>query len=191
MRVPVNGGISGFVLEARNWIDHSCGRAPASCVLTERSADGKWHNITAFDPLTARGKLLRTIPATPDCDCRPEQALSADGLTYAVARNEREDTRIQLLSLSNGLDREIVVRGWMNMTGMNWARDGKGFYCGFVSAQRRNLLYVDLKGTAQILRQYNGVGNVGQVWGVPSPDGRYIAILAGALSSNVWMLEGF
>jgi hypothetical protein len=79
----------------------------------------------------------------------------------------------------------------MNMTGINWARDGKGFYCGFVSAQRRNLLYVDLKGTAQILRQYNGVGNDGQVWGVPSPDGRYIAILAGALSSNVWMLEGF
>jgi Tol biopolymer transport system component len=191
MRIPVNGGISEFVLETRNWIDHSCGRAPASCVLTERSADGKWHNVTAFDPLTGRGKLLRTIPATADCNCRPEQALSADGLTYAVARNEREDTRIQLLSLSNGPDREIVVKGWMNMTGMNWASGGKGFYCGFISSQRRSLLYVDLNGTAQILRQYNGVGNDVQVWGVPSPNGRYIAILADTLSSNVWMLGGF
>jgi len=199
MRVPVKGGVPEFVLEARNWIDHWCGHAPASCVVTERSQDRKWRNITAFDPLKGRGKLLRTIPEdAPNGDAgpfigsdkRPTEALSADGLTYAVARNGEDDTRIQLLSLSNGPDREIVVKGWINMTGMDWAPDSKGLYCGSASPQGRTLLYVDLKGTAQILRQYKGVGN-GNIWGVPSPDGRYIAILGGTVSSNVWMLEGF
>ena len=198
MRVPVHGGAPNFVLEARNWIDHRCGHAPTSCVITERSQDRKWRNLTAFDPLKGRGKLLRTIPedspngagASIGNHILPAEALSADGLTYAVARNGGDDTRIQLLSLSNSSDREIVVKGWMNMTGMDWAPDGKGLYCGSVSPQGRTLLYVDLKGTAQILRQYKGVGD-GNIWGVPSPDGRHIAILAGTISSNVWMLQGF
>ena len=60
---------------------------------------------------------------------------------------------------------------------------------------------MDLKGRAQVLRQYKGVGSgtvdnmatveLDDTWGVPSPDGRYIAIYGGALNSNVWMLEGF
>jgi hypothetical protein len=48
---------------------------------------------------------------------------------------------------------------------------------------------VDLKGNAQVLWQFKGRG--GAIWGVPSPDGRYLAILDHAFSSNVWMLEGF
>ena len=30
-----------------------------------------------------------------------------------------------------------------------------------------------------------------EIWGFPSPDGRYLAILGEATNSNVWMLEGF
>lgn len=192
MRVPMRGGPSEVVLDASNWIDHSCGHAPASCIVIERNQDRRWRNITAFDPLRGRGKLLRTIPdvAPDDTCCLRAGTLSADGLTYAVARNDGEGTRIQLVSLSNRPDQEIVVKGWMNITGMNWASDGKGLYCGSVSPRGRTLLYVGLKGTAQIVRQYNGRAN-GQVWGVPSPDGRHIAVLGGAVSSNVWMLEGF
>jgi hypothetical protein len=47
----------------------------------------------------------------------------------------------------------------------------------------------DLKGNAQVLWQFKGRG--GAIWGVPSPDGRYLAIRADAIDSNVWMLEGF
>jgi hypothetical protein len=31
----------------------------------------------------------------------------------------------------------------------------------------------------------------GQVWAVPSPDGRHLAISADTSNSNAWMLEGF
>ena len=82
-----------------------------------------------------------------------------------------------------------MVKGWANLTGLDWALDGKGFYCGSVSPQNRTLLYVDLNGNARVLWQYKAAG--GQIWGVPSPDGRYLAILGSVQNSNVWMVEGF
>jgi hypothetical protein len=75
-------------------------------------------------------------------------------------------------------------------TGMDWSPDGKGFYCGCVSPESRTLLYVDVKGTPRVLRQYKGVGP-GVTWGIPSADGHYIAILGGTLGANVWMVEAF
>lgn len=189
MRVPVNGGVPEFVLDTRNWTEHQCGRAPAGCIVIERSEDRKWRTVTAFDPFKGRGKLLRTLPED-DPNEIPADDLSSDGSTYAVARKSPGDTHIQLFSLSHRPDREIVVRGWTNFVGMDWSPDGKGLYCGSVSRGNRNLLYVDLKGTARLLRQYRGVGGR-LIWGVPSPDGRYIAILGGTLSANVWMVEGF
>jgi len=46
----------------------------------------------------------------------------------------------------------------------------------------------DLKGNARVLWQFKGGG--GPVWGIPSPDGRYLAMRNQADSSNVRMLEG-
>jgi hypothetical protein len=40
-----------------------------------------------------------------------------------------------------------------------------------------------------MLWQYKGAG--GEIWGVPSPDSRYLAILGYVINSNVWMVEGF
>jgi hypothetical protein len=55
--------------------------------------------------------------------------------------------------------------------------------------QGSTLLYVDLTGKARVLWQHKGAS--GRFWGVPSPDGRYVAILSEVVSSNVWMVEGF
>jgi len=81
------------------------------------------------------------------------------------------------------------VKGWPNLTGLDWSPDGKGFYCGSVSPQSRTLLYVDLNGNARVLWQYKATG--GQIWAVPSPDGRHLAIRGDVINSNAWMLEGF
>jgi len=48
---------------------------------------------------------------------------------------------------------------------------------------------VDLKGNAKPL--WEKKGPLGVAWGVPSPDGRYLAIAGSVNSSNVWMLGGF
>ena len=65
----------------------------------------------------------------------------------------------------------------------------KGFYCGSVSPQSRTLLYVDLKGNAKVLWQDKAAA--GAMWGVPSPDGHYLAMPGGVTNANVWMLENF
>jgi Tol biopolymer transport system component len=158
-------------------------------VLAEESQDRRRLTLTAFDPLKGRGRVLRTIEKDPTTQF-PGWALSPDGTTLAICRALEPEIHIRLLSLSGGPDREITVKGWPNNTGLHWAPSGKGLYCGSISPQNNTLLYIDLKGNARVLWQRKG--GVGMpVWGVPSPDGRYLAILGEVTNSNVWMLEGF
>jgi hypothetical protein len=98
-----------------------------------------------------------------------------------------------MLSLSGGADREIAIDGCPDITGLDWSADGKGFYGGStISSQSGTLTHVDLNGSAQVLWQYKGAGGFGNtVFGIPSPEGHYIAIRGGAFISNVWMVEGF
>ena len=190
MRIPVGGGVPQLVLETDHRTAYDCARVPASpCVLLEESQDEKKWMVTALDPLKGRGKVLRTIEKESSESLQSlYRALSPEGATVAVARGGEAEIHIRLLSLRGGADREILVKGWQNITGLNWSSDGKGFYCGSVSAQGHTLLYVDLKGNASVLWQNKGWG---YVWGVPSPDGRYLAILDWVFVGNVWMLEGF
>jgi len=189
MRIPVNGGLPQLVLETKGLNDFDCARAPASlCVVLELSQDQNRFAITAFDLFKGRGTLLRTVDKDPLTDYYASD-LSPDGAAFAISRTSEPEIHIHLLSLSGGSDRRITVKGWPNIKGLNWSADGKGFYCGSVSTEASTLLYVDLKGNARVLWQNKGVS--GQIWGVPSPDGRYLAIRGDVFNSNVWMLENF
>jgi Tol biopolymer transport system component len=188
MRIPVAGGVPQFVLETRNLLDVGCARAPASlCMISEASQDEKQLVITAFDPRKGRGKVLKTMEKDPTAWYNG--ALSPDGATLAISRTGEPDNHIRLLSLSGGSDREITVKGWPNTQGLDWSANGRGLYYGSASPQGSTLLYVDLKGNARVLWQNKGVG--GEIYGVPSPDGRYLAIMGDVTNSNVWKVEGF
>jgi hypothetical protein len=131
--------------------------------------------------------VIRTIEKDPSGD--PDGlALLPDGATFAISMEREAEIHIRLLSLSGGLDREITVKGWSDLIGLNPSGDGKGFYVGCLSPQGSTILYVDLKGHASVLWQQKG-GRY--TYGVPSPDGRYLAIQGDVANSNVWMLEGF
>jgi len=189
MRIPVSGGVPQLVLETRNLSWYGCARAPASlCEVHEASQDEKQLILTAFDPVKGRGKVLRTIQKDPGVYFAGT-GVSPDGTTFALSKGGEAEIHIRLLSLSGGSDREITLKGWPNLTGLNWSPDGKGLYVGSVSPQNCTLLLVDLQGSAKVVWQYKAAG--GQIWGVPSPDGRYLAILGEVTNSNVWMLEGF
>jgi len=151
LRIPVNGGVPQRVLEMRNDSYYMCARAPASlCVLREASQDEKQSTVTAFDPLKGRGKVLRTTQYIE------VGALSPDGTTFAISKGREAEIHVRLLALSGGTDREFTVKGWPNLTGLDWSPDGKGLYCGSVSPQSRSLLYVDLEGNAKVLWQTKG-----------------------------------
>ena len=189
MRIPVSGGAPQLVLETRNLSWYGCTRAPASlCGVHEADQDEKQLILTAFDPLKERGKVLRTIQKDPT-SYFSWTALSPDGTILALSKSGEVEIHIRLLSLVGASDRDITVKGWPNVTGLNWSPDGKGLYVGSVSPQNRTLLFVDLQGNAKVVWQYKAAW--GQIWGVPSPDGRYLAILGSVTNSNVWMLENF
>ena len=191
MRIPVSGGVPQLVLETRAWQSFDCARTPASlCVVLEASQDEKHLTVTAFDPLRGRGKVLRTIDEDPSAYFYVA-GLSPDGSTFALSSGGQPEIRIRLLSLSGGSDREFVVKGWsvLSWNGLEWSPDGEGLYCGARSPQGSTILYVDLNGNARVLWQFKGVSN--PVWGIPSPDGKYLAMAGAVQNSNVWMLEGF
>jgi hypothetical protein len=108
-----------------------------------------------------------------------------------MARRGEAETHIKLLSLTGGSDREIVLKSWPSIVGLDWSADGKGLYCGFTSPQGGTLVYVELNGTTHVLWRSSEVGANAFLGGVPSPDGRYLAIWVGVVSKNVWMIEGF
>ena len=75
-----------------------------------------------------------------------------DGSTLAISQGWEDDIHIRLLSLTRGLDREITLEGWPNVSALDWAPDGKAFYIGSVSAQSHALLYVDANATDSCMR---------------------------------------
>ena len=102
------------------------------------------------------------------------------------------ETRIKLLSLTGGPDREIVLKAWPNIMDLDWAVDGKGLYCGFTSPQGGTLVYVELNSTTHELWHSSELGANGNwLGGFPSPDGQHLVIFGGANPVNVWMVSGF
>lgn len=187
MRIPANGGVPQLVLETKGGESFDCARAPADlCVLYEASEDRKDILLTAFDTLKGRGRLLRTVE-NPSAQFL-WSGLSPDGSTFALSQAGEAEIHIRLLSFSGSADREITLKGWPYLTALDWSADGKGFYVGSGASQGPTLLYTDLNGNAKVLWQFKGAGDT---WGVPSRDGRYLAIRGDVFNSNVWMLEGF
>jgi DNA-binding winged helix-turn-helix (wHTH) protein/Tol biopolymer transport system component len=190
MRVPVGGGPSQLVLEARNAKDFKCARAPSTlCVVEERSPDNKVLTVTAFDPLKGRGRVLATIPTDPSVDYYA--TLSPDGAHFAFLKMGEAEGHLQLLALDGHPERDIRVKGWPGFTSLAWTPDAKGVYCGTMTPQGATLLHVDLDGNARVLWEQKGAIGFYGIWGEPSPDGRYLAIMTEMMDSNLWMLEGF
>jgi hypothetical protein len=50
------------------------------------------------------------------------------------------------------------------------------------------LLGVNLRGNARVLWQQTGGGGT---YGVPSPDGRHLAMWGWTVETNMWMMENF
>lgn len=194
MRVPTNGGSPQFLLESRNFWDLQCSRNPATlCVILERSQDRKQFLLSAVDPLKGRGKVLRLVNADSAVFAYAD-GLSPDAATFALAKKVEANIHIRLISLSGAADREIELKGWGNITGLDWSADGKGFYCGSMSAGGGTLLYADTTGRSHVVWQYKGAAPSAfdAMFGIPSPDGRYLAMPGGSVvTSNIWMVEHF
>jgi DNA-binding winged helix-turn-helix (wHTH) protein/Tol biopolymer transport system component/tRNA A-37 threonylcarbamoyl transferase component Bud32 len=191
MRVPTSGGAPQLVLDGRG-IDHlACARSPAAlCVFNEASQDRKQLIFSAFDPIKGRGKELSRLNLKRP-DALPGWDLSPDGSQLAIAQPDRSEGRIQILPLAGGEAREINVKGWRSLWCPFWAADGKGLFVSASLSVALTELYVDLDGRAQVIWHEKSLASGIGADAVPSPNGRYLALVGYTSNTNVWLLENF
>ena len=184
MRVPTAGGPPSEILTAR--VDGvRCARN--LCAILEPGKDAKETIFTAVDPLKGRSRELVRFKDVRE-QVWYDWALSPDGTCIALlAIGEKT---IHLLSLNGQPEQVINAKDWGSLEGLSWDVDGKGLISSSSTQRTKVLLYIDLHGHARALWQQSGrVGT--RLRGLPSPDGRHLAISATALNSNAWMMENF
>jgi DNA-binding winged helix-turn-helix (wHTH) protein/Tol biopolymer transport system component len=184
MRVPAAGGPPEEILTARVDGVRCAGNL---CAILEPGKDPKESIFTAVDPVKGRDRELVRFKDVRE-QVWYDWALSPDGTRIALlAVGEKT---IHVLSLNGQPEQLIDAKEWSNLEGLSWDVDGKGLISSSSTQRSKVLLYIDLHGHARVLWQQGGrVGT--RLRGLPSPDGRHLAISAIALDSNAWMMENF
>jgi len=144
--------------------------------------------VYALDPIKGRGAELVRIPVNADVE-EPNLDLSPDGTSIAFISLNMFAGKIRVISLLDGSQRDVEVKGWNSLNHINWTADGKGWYVSSELALASTLLYVDLSGNPTILLREPGLFT--EIWGIPSPDGKHLAFLRYNSGNNAWALEGF
>ena len=194
MRVPASGGPPQLVLEGRGIENLACARSPSTlCVFSELNSDTRQLTLSAFDPLKGREQELARVNLKQRdfYSSWYSWGLSPDGAQLAIAQFDEGEGPIQIIPLAGGKTREVNIKGWHGLTRLSWAADGRGMFVSPTAGQGATVLYVDLEGRAQVIwKQKSGYAGVSDIR-VPSPNGRYLALLGYTLDRNVWLLENF
>lgn len=141
--------------------------------------------MTSFDPERGRGREVARIVLDPNVNDWT-MALSFNGKRFAVIR--RSGAPLQILSIKGAVLQEIKIPEWSNSGPIIWAADGKAVFVPVGDPEGAKLLNVSLRGDVRTIRVNRG-GNY--TAGVPSPDGRRLAIESTADNRNIWMMENF
>ena len=185
-RVSITGGASQRMFPVTPGSLPLCARAPSEvCVIAEPSEDAQQIIVTAFDPLRGRASELTRIAIDPGADFWAID-ISPDGTRLAVLLNPGGP--VQILSLRGKPIHTIYPKSLNNMQFVHWDASGRGLYLSTGARRGRALWHLDLRGNADLLWE-----NRGGDWapGLPSPDGRHMAIQSSDETSNVWMMENF
>jgi eukaryotic-like serine/threonine-protein kinase len=186
MRIPLVGGVPQELMSG-DFVDGSarCARLPATaCVIAEESPDRKHLIFTSIDSLSRRGPELSRFDTDPVRILDSHWALSPDGARLAVLNSS--EAKIHILSLTGQPPSEIALDGWPSLGYVSWTSDGKSLVVGSHKNHDAALLNVDLEGKINLLWEQHGAFGVS---GVPSPDGRHIAIWLWTTNNNIWMAD--
>jgi len=188
MRAPISGGPGQLVLEDRSIENFQCSRAPANVCVVGLSLSNRYI-FSRFDLATGEQHHVLEVPGSEAGVGAWSWSLSPDGTTIAAVPFAGNENPIRLIPIAGGPIREIKVKGWNTLRSLDWAADGKGFFIASnPSGRLPTLLYVDLEGNATPLWQ---TPSYIPTWAIPSHNGKYIAIAAPTIASNVWMVKDF
>jgi len=198
MRAPIAGGSPQKMATTVMYGTPRCAAGPPGlCAIAEPAPGGKRMVFTAFDPVAGRGSELTAMDVDPKADYLWD--LSPDGRRIAVVKMtgaySGEETQvsegpINILSLDGRQARELVANGRKNQwQSLDWAAGGNGLYVSADAPGGSVLLYLDLHGNANEVWKHPSADRGTR--GIPSRDGRRLALLGRNQYSNVWMIEKF
>jgi serine/threonine protein kinase len=187
MRVPISGGPPQtlFLLPQEHGRPNCTTFPSGGCVIFVRSEDRKEIIASGFDPMKGQRRELIRIPLDPGINTW-DATLSGDGTRIAIVAGSLP--RIRVVSLRDQTAREFQVKDASWIINPRWAPDGEALFVGAETAGRYVLLRIDVNGRAQPVIA-NPESDVRL--GLPSPDGRNLAIMSVTESQNVWMMENF
>jgi serine/threonine protein kinase len=185
MRVPVNGGQSDRIAQVRSETTLSCARNPANtCVLAERTEDRRQIVLSSFDPVRGRGAEIMRVEAAADDDWNGR--ISPDANLFAFITGP--SSPIYIRPLRGNRATIVPTKGLNYKRSFRWTANGRGFYVTNAVKGGSELFYVDMHGVPKKL--WHNDGDFPPV-GVPSPDGRRLAIQGSTLDDNIWLIEDF
>jgi serine/threonine protein kinase len=186
-RVSAGGGLPQLLFETKEFVDFRCTNRQANlCVYGALVPTGKELVITSFEPAGGKGKELLRIPVEPREDY--SWALAPDGSQIAILKRDWNAGEIRFFSLRGGETHTTPVRGYLNLRSLDWAPDSKSMFISTSGPGGALLLRVNLDGAARPVWQQS---HSDQIWGIPSPDGKQIALKGTSLDTNVWMIDNF
>jgi len=148
---------------------------PAPCLLI----------IYQFDEHTgARNEFLRVH----ENDCFYfNWTLSRDGKYLATARisGGHGPTPIHIREIPTGRDFDLPLPAGVGAQYIDWAADSASLWICTLSGDAMNLVRMDLTGkiTSSFDPKQPDLG-----YGIPSPDGKHLAILQGSPRANAWLI---
>jgi serine/threonine protein kinase len=188
VRIPLAGGTPETILQLSHNGNVSCARPPNICVIAEQSEDRKQMIVSILDPIKGLGPELAHFDSGRELAVLdpPPCVISPDGTRLAMARNP--ESPIEIRSLHGQLIYKIPSQSVGVLTWLSWSADQKGLFVSRKGQRGDELLYLDFQGNATSLRKCVGTDTC---QGLPSPDGRHLAILDKDQSNNMWMMENF
>ncbi len=179
--IPIHGGTPRLVLKDFRIWNLQCARLPSRLCLYSVNK-GNTEETYRFDVKSGKS----TDP--PQIDPPIDWSLSPDGSQLAVIVRRANQGTIQLRSTSTGKPRDLVVKGWSGLMGVDWSGDGRSLFTTSRTHEGDStLLNVTLDGRVSVLlHSRNEVFSA-----IPSPDGRSLAITEDSGAKNVWQIENF
>jgi Tol biopolymer transport system component len=159
--IPIAGGPPRFILKDVNIWNLQCARLPSTVCMY---AINKGNAVETYRFTVSGGKST----APPQIDPPGNWSLSPDGSQRAIIPLGIEEGTIQLRPTGSGKIRTLVIKGWNELTNIDWSADGKSLLVSWHSAGKENaLLKVTPDGKVSVLVRSNCY--VG--YAIPSPDG--------------------
>jgi eukaryotic-like serine/threonine-protein kinase len=185
-RVGMGGGAAELIPDAQVFDDINCTGPIANLCVYSSSVDGQELVLTAFDPVAGKGKEVMRIPTKPGHYFH--WALSPDGSEVAFLEERTGEDQIQFIPVRSGKTRtiEVGLKGHFVLTSLGWAADTKSLFVGTEDNNGSSLLHVDPKGNTQLIWHQT---HRAPTCGVPSPDGRHLAIGGTSFNTNAWLID--